>query len=435
MAAGRKRLRPRQKLAHYRIVRYLASGGYAEVYHAVDTILGIPCALKLPHPHLIDDESLDDFRREVRISARLDHPNIMPIFSAFFVDGRFVVVSPLGEGTLSDRLESRLPARTALDFTAQILEALAFAHQRKIIHCDVTPDNFILFPGDRLKLTDFGLARTMFRTLNGSGRGTVGYLAPEQAMGKPSFRSDLFSAGLIAYRMFAGVLPEWPYEWPPSGSDRLRKKVSPPMIALLRRMLEVDARKRFADAGVALAAFRRIRNRALSPGTRRKKRISKQGDWRMIRLREFRRRFGALLETGHPCPRCGAPVSEPMRACPWCGAKRKTHRGEHRFPARCPRCRRGVKLDWTYCPWCYGGKIGPASNRCYTDRRYSGRCANPGCVEKDLMPFMRYCPWCRRKVKRPWRIEGIREKCPRCSWGALKEYWRYCPWCTHRLRR
>lgn len=427
------RLKARQRLAHYRIVRWLASGGYAEVYHAIDLNMGIPCALKIPHPHLIDDETLADFRREVRITARLDHLNILPILSAFFHEERFVVVSPLGEGTLSERLRTRLSPRVAMLFAEQILEALAYAHQKRIIHCDVTPDNLILFPNHRLKLSDFGIAKSMIRKVSGSGRGTVGYLAPEQAMGKPSFRSDLFSAGLIIYRMFSGKLPEWPYEWPLPGGRRLRRTVSSDMIDLLRRTLEVDARKRFSDAGVTLGAFRRIRSRALiADEVRRKRGGDREGakDWRAIRQKQFLRRFGAALETQHHCQRCRHPVSEEMRHCPWCGTSRKLHSGEHRFPAKCPRCNRGLKLDWRYCPWCYGAAIGPLTARAYSDKRYVSECSNPDCVEKDQMLFMSYCPWCNRKTRRAWKIKNSKESCPRCKWGVLGEYWRHCPWCS-----
>jgi serine/threonine protein kinase len=96
-----------------------------------------------------------------------------------------------------------------------MIEAVAYAHRQRIIHCDIKPENFILFPDNRLRLTDFGIARVAQNTVAGSGSGTVGYMAPEQAMGKPSMRSDVFSLGLVIYRMLTGQLPEWPFEWPP----------------------------------------------------------------------------------------------------------------------------------------------------------------------------------------------------------------------------
>ena len=96
----------------------------------------------------------------------------------------------------------------AVKLADQMLEAVAWAHAHRIIHCDVKPDNFILFTDNRIRLADFGIAKVAMKTIRASGSGTVGYVAPEQAVGKPSFRSDVFSLGLILYRMLSGKLPE-----------------------------------------------------------------------------------------------------------------------------------------------------------------------------------------------------------------------------------
>lgn len=219
------RLRTRQRLGKFRIVRRIAQGGFADVYRAYDTVEGIHVALKIPSPILLADRALDDFLKEVRITARLDHPNILHLKWAGFIDDRFVMVYPLGERTLADRMATRMSLRQAMDYAQQMLEATAFAHHKRVIHCDIKPENFILFADDRLKLGDFGIAKFVSRyTLSASGSGTVGYVAPEQAMGKPSLRSDVFSLGLIIYRILTGRLPEWPFEWPLPGHDRLRQK-------------------------------------------------------------------------------------------------------------------------------------------------------------------------------------------------------------------
>lgn len=264
-------LRARQRLDKYRIGRRIGEGGFANVYEAMDTIEGVRVALKVPHTHLITREVLRDFRHEVRLVARLDHPNILPLKNASFIDGHFVVAFPLGERTLADRLQSRIALGTALELAEQMLEALAYAHGHGIIHCDVKPENFILFAENRLRLTDFGVSKVAQRTIQASGSGTVGYIAPEQAMGKPSFRSDVFSAGLIAYRMFSGILPEWPFTWPLPGMAVLRRKAHPDLIAVLRKALEVDSRKRYKDAGVMARAFSRVKRSALGFHARRLK--------------------------------------------------------------------------------------------------------------------------------------------------------------------
>jgi hypothetical protein len=289
-----------------------------------------------------------------------------------------------------------------------------------------------------LRLTDFGIARVALKTLRGSGAGTVGYIAPEQAMGKPSFRSDVFSLGLILYRMLSGALPEWPYHWPPAGYNRLRSRAHPDLIALIRKSIELEARRRFRDAGQMESAFARIRSplrkRPVEKSATRKTRPeTTTPDWQAVRRREFQRHYGKCLQTHASCPACGGPISEAMHGCPWCGKKFPHLPAETSFPTRCPRCRRGLKLDWLYCPWCYGPGFEPDSQRQYTDRRYTARCSNPHCSRRQLMPFMQYCPWCHRRVRRKWRIEGSKDTCSRCGWGVLRLYWSYCPWCARRL--
>jgi len=434
-----KPLRVRQTLGKYRIVKRLADGGFATVYHALDTITGVPVALKVPHPGNMSSDSLDAFRREVKLTAKLDHPNILPIKDAGFIDEYFVIATPMGQRTLADRLHRRIATATLIDFARQMLEALAFAHRKGIMHSDVKPENFILFPDNHLRLADFGIARFARHTIHASGSGTVGFLAPEQALGRPSMRSDVFSLGLIFYRMFAGFLPEWPFHWPPPGFSRISKTLHPDLITLIRRALTVDHRKRYVDAEQMRVAFERIRPHALRPlraGHRRRRSTSSQtsGGWRTLRFREFQRRFKNMLETRCNCHRCGGPVAESMRACPWCGVKRERHVGPTTFPRRCSRCRRGVKADWRFCPWCFGPAISDSAGRRYSDKRYTGRCANTECPGKDLMAWMRYCAWCRRKVRQHWAIPGVSTRCATCRWGVVPDYWDFCPWCARRIR-
>jgi serine/threonine-protein kinase len=435
-------LRARQKIGKYQIEKKLGEGGFAVVYQARDTLEGVRVAVKIPYPNLVTPDTLETFRHEVRVAARLEHPHILPLKNAEFIDGHFTIVSALGQMTLGDRIRKRLSLAVALDFAEQMLSAVAYAHEQRIIHCDIKPDNFVVFPGNRLRLTDFGIARVALRTIKASGAGTVGFIAPEQAMGRPTFSSDVFSLGLIIYRMLTGQIPEWPYTWPFPGYDRLCRRAHPDLISLIRRALDVDSRQRFRNAGQMLAEFRRIKSRALAftasgngasqraPGKRRKS----NRDWKAVRFGQFLRQFGKTLNTNFVCSACNGPVSESMTSCPWCGKPRKVHRDDTKFPAACPRCRRGMKLDWSYCPWCYGPGFESHSNRTYSDRRYTARCDNPKCKRKALMPFMRYCPWCRRRVRRKWRIDEAQDKCKRCGWGVLLLYWSYCPWCNKKLR-
>jgi serine/threonine-protein kinase len=429
-------LRARQRLGKYQIERRIAEGPFANVYRAMDTIEGVRVALKIPHAHLVSKEVLDDFRDEVRLMARLDHINLLPLKDATIIDSHFVVAFPLGKETLAERIQRRMSLRTVLDYARQMLEAVAYAHTNRVIHCDIKPENFILFDENRLRLTDFGIAKVARRTVEGSGWGTLGYIAPEQAMGKPSFRSDVFSLGLILYRMLSGRLPEWPYQWPPPGFERLRQRTHPDLVEVVRKAMEFHSRKRYRDAEQMRNAFLRVRARSLKYQLDERRRSgtgTAKRDWQTVRRQQFQREFGRSLETRHTCHRCEGPVSETMQACPWCGTARTVHRGESSFPAQCPRCKRGMKLDWVYCPWCFGPGFDVNTERHYSDKRYQARCINPKCSRRLLMPFMRYCPWCRRKVLRKWKVPGSTDTCPSCGWGVFRSFWDYCAWCGKRL--
>lgn len=258
-------LKARQMLGKYRIRRRLGAGGFATVYEAYDTIEGIPVALKVPHRDVLGRASLAEIHKEVRLTARLEHEHILPLRNAMVIDDHFVIATPLGQRTLTDRLHYRLGPKTALSYSEQLVDALAYAHEKRIIHCDIKPDNIILFDDGQLKLADFGIAKVAMktRTIVGSGQGTVGYIAPEQAMGKPSFRSDVFSLGLVMVRMFSGHLPEWPFDWPPQGAERLRRSLSREFVDFLRRSIEVRERKRFRDGVQMQRAFSKLAPNAL----------------------------------------------------------------------------------------------------------------------------------------------------------------------------
>src|SRR5262245_21757749 len=171
-------LKARQKLGKYRIERRLSEGPIAAVYQAVDTIHGLHVALKIPHESSMSEHFLVDFKREARLAQRLEHPNILPIRDASFIADRFVIAMPLGETSLENRMRRRLSTDSALELIEQALGALAHAHGANVIHCDIKPDNFILFPNNVLKLTDFGFSKVAQHTLRASGSGTVGYIAP-----------------------------------------------------------------------------------------------------------------------------------------------------------------------------------------------------------------------------------------------------------------
>jgi serine/threonine protein kinase len=260
---SKRDLRVRQKLGKYRIERRLGAGGFACVYQAMDTVQGIRVALKIPHSEYVTEALLSDFRKEIRTTSGLEHTNILMIKDASIIEDRLVVVLPLGIETLQERMSRRFCLETSIDISEQILRATALAHSQNVIHCDIKPENVILFPGNHIRLADFGIAKVSQKTIQGGGTGTVGYMAPEQAMGRPSFRSDVFSLGLIIWRLTAGLWPEWPFEWPFAGHQRLRGRVHPDFVLFMRKAIYLNPRHRYRDAQQMLSAFLRLKCRTL----------------------------------------------------------------------------------------------------------------------------------------------------------------------------
>ena len=216
----------------------------------------------------------------------------------------------------------------------------------------------------------------------------------------------------------------------------------------LTRAVELRPENRFRNAMIMNREFQRIR-RAFDGTRRRPRREADPSAWQSVLFRQFLRKYRSTLNIRHACAHCAGPVSDLMTGCPWCGTplKRKKNgalnvtalnarAGEAKpaFPAECPRCHRGAKLDWQYCGWCYGGAFEVETQRTYEDKRYTQRCSNSAC-RGELMPYMRFCPWCRTKVRRVWKLEGSRESCGSCGWGVDTDFWSYCPWCTKGLVR
>ena len=422
-----------QRLGKYRIRKRLASGGFARVFRATDTFEGVDVALKVPLDEHVTAQMLEEFKREVRVAAKLRHPNVLMLKNADQIDDTPFIAYPLGEESLEDRLRRRITVATALDLGEQLLAALAYAHELGVIHCDVKPANLILFEDGRMRLADFGIAKVAASTVFGSASGTLGYMAPEQALGRPSARSDVFSAGLVLFRIFGGRVPQWPFDWPPEGFERV-ERLAPDLLPILRKAMQIDTRRRYRDCQQMLEAYRRARRKT----TRRSSRsasyangtksvpTAKKADWRTVRLRQLKRQLGGSLQLKHGCGQCGQPVDEHMRHCPWCGEDPKIAIEATDYPATCPRCDHGVKLDWKYCASCYGAKIGPISDKRFTDRRYDAACSK---CRGRLIPHSKYCPWCRARVRKRWRLGSEATPCTKCGNDVMSRFWHHCPWC------
>ena len=243
------------------------------------------------------------------------------------------------------------------------------------------PDNLLLFSDGRLRLTDFGISKVAHRTISASGAGTVGYMAPEQAMGRPSRRSDVFATGLVLWQMFSGQLPEWPFEWPLAGYDQVAAVAAPghdrAAEAGARNEAEPSLRGRRPDAGRLFA--REAESAAPSTQRRRGREDEAAHEARIGRKSASSSFCGSSAASWKPISNATTatgPFPNPCRPAPGAATARKVLREETTFPACCPRCHRGMKLDWHYCPWCYGPGFEDVSERHYSDRRYVARCRN-----------------------------------------------------------
>ncbi|MEM9585950.1 MAG: serine/threonine-protein kinase [Planctomycetota bacterium] len=253
-------LRRGTRLDQYRLQKQLGEGGFASVYSAYDQSTRRHVALKIPHTHGSSGQTAEDIQREVDLMADLEHPGVLRLIEAREIRGHFVIAFPLGEESLAERLGRRMGRATAIKLIYQMVSAVAFAHENQILHRDIKPENLILFPENRVCLTDFGLARVESGDHYDSASGTLGYIAAEQAMGKPTFRSDVFSLGLVIYRMLSGALPEYPFLPPLPEYNKLRRGISRDLVALIRKAIDPDPKKRFRDAVAMNNALLRIRS-------------------------------------------------------------------------------------------------------------------------------------------------------------------------------
>jgi serine/threonine protein kinase/WD40 repeat protein len=197
----------------YKLISLIGKGGMAQVWLANQTTLNREVAVKvIPENADMNDEGhlTERFAREARSVARLDHPNILPVIDYGSAEGYLYLVMPyVRGGSLQERLKKETLVRAqAFEIFEQILNGLAFAHRQGILHRDLKPANILLHLDGRAMIADFGVAKAlnddMGLTQTGLTVGSPEYMAPEQFMGRSEFRSDLYSMGVILYRLLTG---------------------------------------------------------------------------------------------------------------------------------------------------------------------------------------------------------------------------------------
>jgi serine/threonine-protein kinase len=429
-SGGRLDLKSGVRLGKYRLEKHLGTGGSCEVWKATDCVEDIVVALKIPLIDVSGKRDGNQLFKEIRLVAKLRHPHIMPVKNADIIEDHVVLATELSVGTLDDRSRPMSPRRILLIMT-QVLRGLRYAHKNRVVHCDVTPGNIFLFPNGRAALGDFGISlRFKGRMVTIDDFGTPGYVAPEQAYGRPTYRSDCFAVGLILYEYLTGILPHWPFRWPFKGHERLRSRTSMNFAAFLRKALQVDPARRFANAEEMLSALLAAAPKKLLTVADSESADIRRIDWRRARRDAFRKKYARTFTTLFRCVDCREPIAEGMSVCPWCGSSRNRFDTRTQFSRICPDCHKGVLPEWRFCPWCYGPGFASPSERATDGVRYQARCKHCG---GKMLRFMRYCPWCHRKVRQPWRVAAFPEVCGRCKWSVDSEFWNYCPWCSQGL--
>jgi len=199
----------------YRLVKRIATGGMGEVWQAQDEVILRQVAIKiLKQQYMGDPDFVERFRTEAKHAAMINHDGIANVYDYGEDDGSAYLVMELVPGeSLSSILEREktLPEQQVISIIAQTALALDAAHREGLVHRDVKPGNLLISPDGQVKITDFGIARVANQvslTQTGQVMGTVQYLAPEQATGKPaSAAGDIYSLGIVAYEALAGKRP------------------------------------------------------------------------------------------------------------------------------------------------------------------------------------------------------------------------------------
>ncbi len=264
----------------YETLAPLGTGTFGSVWRVRDLSLGREVALKMLHPHVARDaDAVARFRREATLAAQLAHPALVPIFDFDSRGGVSWYTMELADGGSLAELVRRAGGRTLADVAAQlefVLEGLAAAHAIGVAHRDLKPENLLIDRYRRWRVSDFGIASALGEEVTGAS-GTPAFAPPEQLLGEPQGAAvDVFAMGAILYYALEGRPPFAGADGPEVLAAQLRGAPSldrfPAVVAeFLKRALDPEPERRFADAGAMLEAWRRIRRQAV--------RVEKRARW------------------------------------------------------------------------------------------------------------------------------------------------------------
>jgi serine/threonine-protein kinase len=271
------------RVGDYEVLEVLGPGGMGQVYKVRNVISDRVEAMKVLLPDLEGNAELADrFTREIELQASLDHPNIAALHTALRLDNQLLMLREYVEGvTIEAALRSgRIPIDKAIDYTAQVLSALSYAHARGVVHRDLKPANMIITPSGVVKLMDFGIAKMVVDrkvTQTGSTVESLYYMSPEQIKGAVDLdpRTDLYSLGISLYEMVTGARPfqgdsEYSIkaaqlETNPPPPIQLDPNLPPALSEIILMSLEKDPAQRFQSADAFRAALLSVRGSVQQP--------------------------------------------------------------------------------------------------------------------------------------------------------------------------
>jgi serine/threonine protein kinase len=203
-----------QQFGNYRLLSLLGCGGFAEVYLGQHLYISSQkAALKILSSRLLNQANIQVFKQEAETIASLDHPHIVRILDFGVTEGiPFLVMNYAPHGSLRDRYQQgeQAPLLTVISYVQQVADGLQYAHEKRLIHCDIKPENMLVDVRHEVVLSDFGIAKIAHSTSSQSMQSVVGtfhYMAPEQFEGKPQPASDQYALGITIYEWLTGEYP------------------------------------------------------------------------------------------------------------------------------------------------------------------------------------------------------------------------------------
>jgi eukaryotic-like serine/threonine-protein kinase len=305
------------QVGKYKIIKKLGSGGFGTVYLAEDTMLRTMRAIKVPHR--LGNQNEKSLQESILQTKLLDHPNIVKLLTVDIVDQTILMVMEYIKGTDLEKIldeKDKLDISVAMNYFRQLLSALEFAHDHKVIHRDIRPSNILINEEDVIKITDFGTSTLLNDKQYATTKiGSPPYMAPEQFEGKAVLASDIYSAGCLFYEMVSGLPPivmanpmEIYKKAKSSDYQPLIKKepaISPELNLIISKTLEPDIKNRYKTVKEVLFDLSQMGQKKQEPGED---------------LNDIKRRLEARsVRTDYVCWNCRKTMPRKTPRCLYCG--------------------------------------------------------------------------------------------------------------------